>query len=61
MAARSLILSEKTAFEQIWVTNQGTDAHLLSGTCGSLREGLWYRVRGVVINRPVTGPAGTSL
>ncbi|MFZ1897168.1 TiaS agmantine-binding domain-containing protein [Methanoregula sp.] len=58
MAARSLILSEKPAFEQIWVTNQGTDAHLLSGTCGSLREGLSYRVRGVVINRPVTGAGG---
>ena len=58
MAARSLILSEKPAFEQIWVTNQGTDAHLLSGTCGSLREGLSYRVRGVVINRQVTGAGG---
>ena len=27
----------------------------LSGTCGSLREGLSYRVRGVVIDLPVTG------
>ena len=58
MAARSLIGSEKPALEQIWVTNQGTDAHLLSGTCRALREGLSYRVRGVVTGRPSTGAGG---
>ena len=58
MAARSLIESEEPALEQIWVTNQGTDAHLLNGTCGTLREGLSYRVRGVVIGRPSTGAGG---
>ncbi len=58
MMARSLIQSEKPAVEQIWVTNQGTDAHLLAGTCSSLREGLSYRVRGTVTGRPETGPGG---
>ncbi len=58
MMARSLIVSEKPALEQIWVTNQGTDAHLLPGTWGSLREGLSYRVPGTVAGRPVTGPGG---
>jgi len=58
MAARFFIRSEKPAFEQIWVTNQGTDAHLISGTCGALREGLSYRVRGVVTGRPSTGAGG---
>ena len=58
MMARSLIESEKPALEQIWVTNQGTDAHLVPGTCGSLREGISYRVRGVVAGRPATGAGG---
>jgi len=58
MAARSLIVSEKPALEQIWVTNQGTDAHLVPGRCGALREGISYRVRGVVAGRPATGAGG---
>ena len=40
------------------MTNQGTDAHLISGTCGALREGLSNRVRGVVAGRPSTGAGG---
>ncbi len=58
MAARSMIQSEKPALEQIWVTNQGTDAHLLEGTIGSLQEGLSYRVKGNVADEPVTGTGG---
>jgi len=58
MAARSMIQSERPALEQIWVTNQGTDAHLLNETCGALREGLSYRVRGVVESAPKTGTGG---
>jgi len=58
MVARSLIRSEKPALEQIWVTNQGTDAHLLPGTCGELIEGLSYWVHGEVTGRPVTGAGG---
>jgi tRNA(Ile2)-agmatinylcytidine synthase len=58
MAARQMIDSEKPGLEQIWVTNQGTDAHLLSGTIGELREGLSYRVSGTVADPPRTGTGG---
>jgi tRNA(Ile2)-agmatinylcytidine synthase len=58
MAARQMIDSEKPGLEQIWVTNQGTDAHLLSGTIGKLREGLSYMVRGTVADPPGTGTGG---
>ena len=58
MVARSMLRSEEAGIEQIWVTNQGTDAHLLNGTIGSLREGLSYRVRGTVTDGPLTGPGG---
>jgi len=58
MAARQMIASEKPSLEQIWVTNQGTDAHLLDGRIGALREGLSYRVRGIVDRAPVTGAGG---
>ena len=58
MVARSMIQSEKPAIEQIWVTNQGTDAHLLEGAIGSLREGLSYRVWGTVADAHVTGMGG---
>ena len=58
MTARALIDSETPALEQIWVTNQGTDAHLIPGTCNSLREGISYRVKGIVSCRPATGTGG---
>lgn len=58
MAARQMIASEHPSLEQIWVTNQGTDAHLLEGRIGALREGLSYRVRGIVERAPVTGAGG---
>ena len=58
MVARSIVSSEKPALEQIWITNQGTDAHLLDGTIGTLREGLSYRVRGTVQGPPETGMGG---
>jgi tRNA(Ile2)-agmatinylcytidine synthase len=58
MAARQMIDSEIPGLEQIWVTNQGTDAHLLAATIGALREGLSYRVRGTVADPPKTGTGG---
>jgi tRNA(Ile2)-agmatinylcytidine synthase len=58
MAARRMIHSEPSEIEQIWVTNQGTDAHLLDGTIDSLRDGLSYRVQGSVEDTPVTGIGG---
>jgi tRNA(Ile2)-agmatinylcytidine synthase len=58
MAARQMIDSETPGIKQIWVTNQGTDAHLLAGTVGKLREGLSYRVGGTVADPPKTGTGG---
>ena len=58
MAARQLIISEPPGIEQIWVTNQGTDAHLIPGAIGSLKEGLSYRVCGTVADIPKTGTGG---
>jgi len=58
MTARQMIRSEPTGIEQIWVTNQGTDAHLLDAKIGSLCEGLSYRVRGIVDAAPETGSGG---
>lgn len=58
MTARQMIASEQPALEQIWVTNQGTDAHLVGGQIGELREGLSYRVYGHVEGEPSTGSGG---
>jgi tRNA(Ile2)-agmatinylcytidine synthase len=58
MAARQLITSEPSGIEQIWVTNQGTDAHLLPGSIGALREGVSYWVQGIVADVPETGTGG---
>jgi len=58
MAARQMIDSEKPGLEQIWVTNQGTDAHLLDAGIGEIHEGLSYRVRGTVADLPKTGTGG---
>ena len=58
MAARQRIRSEPPGLEQIWVTNQGTDAHLLDAEISELREGLSYRVRGIVDTAPATGTGG---
>jgi len=58
MAARQMIDSEKPGLEQIWVTNQGTDAHLLDAGIGEINDGLSYRVRGTVADLPKTGTGG---
>ncbi len=58
LMARSMIESEPPGISQIWVTNQGTDAHLLAGKIGELREGLSYHVKGTVAGLPVTGTGG---
>jgi tRNA(Ile2)-agmatinylcytidine synthase len=58
MLARSMVRSEKPALEQIWITNQGTDAHLIDGEIGYLKEGCSYRVQGVVTSAPETGIGG---
>lgn len=58
MAARQMIESERPGLEQIWVTNQGTDAHLLSGKTGHLDELLSYYVPGTVTSAPETKVGG---
>ena len=58
MLARSMIESEEPGIEQTWVTNQGTDAHLIPGKIGELCEGLSYHVRGMVADVPATGNGG---
>ncbi len=55
---RSFVSSEPVAFETCWTTNQGTDAHLVPGRCGALRDGRSYAVEGTVAEPPVTGPGG---
>ncbi len=56
--AVSCIRSESFPWGQIWLTNQGTDAHLLTGQIGSLKENSSYQVRGTVLHQPVTGTGG---
>ncbi len=56
--ARSRIRSEEPACEQVFVTNQGTDAHLIPGTIGGLAEGRSYIIPGTVAGEPETGPGG---
>ena len=56
--ARSYIRSEEPACEQVYTTNQGTDAHLVPGVIGELREGRSYLVRGTVAEAAITGPGG---
>ncbi|WP_292364083.1 MULTISPECIES: tRNA(Ile)(2)-agmatinylcytidine synthase [unclassified Methanoculleus] len=56
--ARSSVRSEEPACEQIYTTNQGTDAHLVPGTIKTLREGRSYLVRGTVAGSPTTGAGG---
>jgi len=58
IVARQMVQSEKPGIEQIWVTNQGTDAHILAGRIGELIEGLSYRVQGIVEDVPLTITGG---
>ena len=58
IVAREMVQSEKQGIEQIWITNEGTDAHILSGRVGELQEGLSYRVQGVVADAPSTTTGG---
>lgn len=58
MAARQMILSESPVMEQIWVTNQGTDAHLIPGEIGHLEELRSYSVQGTVTGPPETKEGG---
>jgi len=50
--------SEPVAGRQLFVTNQGTDAHLREGRLGELRDGRAYRVSGRVASHPETREGG---
>jgi tRNA(Ile2)-agmatinylcytidine synthase len=56
--ARMQVNSEPTGVGQIFVTNQGTDAHLVEGEIGALTEGFSYRVTGTVCSHAQTGRGG---
>lgn len=56
--AVSCIRSEPVPWGQFWLTNQGTDAHLIAGTIGALTEGSSYQVKGAVLDQPVTARGG---
>lgn len=56
--ARNLVSSEAPVLEAIFETNQGTDAHLLRGSVGTLEEGRSYSVPGIVASPPKTGIGG---
>ena len=53
----TLLRSEKSAFSQIWRTNQGTDAPLIAYT-GELVGGLSYQIDGSVASVPETRRGG---
>jgi tRNA(Ile2)-agmatinylcytidine synthase len=56
--ARAMVISEPTAFEQVFLTNQGTDAHLLDDRSECLTDGLSYRLQGTVESLARTGRGG---
>ncbi len=52
------IESEPVDRSRLFVTNQGTDGHLCSGTIGELQDGYAYRVDGTVASAPETRRGG---
>lgn len=52
------IQSEPVASSQLFVTNQGTDAHLRDASLGDVRDDRSYRVTGTVAADPVTRAGG---
>lgn len=57
-AVAAAIESEPVADRHLFVTNQGTDAHLRDGTVATVDEGGAYRVRGTVCAAPETRAGG---
>jgi tRNA(Ile2)-agmatinylcytidine synthase len=52
------IESEPVSRRAVFVTNQGTDAHLRDGTISEVRDGRAYRVTGTVVENPETRRGG---
>lgn len=59
--ARSAIISEEPVAEEVYRTNQGTDAHLTDGIIGEMLDGRSYSVWGSVSSFPDTGRGGHVL
>lgn len=57
-AAAALLEHEPTERQSLFRTNQGTDAHLVPGAPGALRDGRSYRVTASVTSQPETRPGG---
>jgi tRNA(Ile2)-agmatinylcytidine synthase len=53
-----MIESEPVDRRQLFVTNQGTDAHLQDGTLETVRDGRSYRLTGTVTEPPETREGG---
>jgi tRNA(Ile2)-agmatinylcytidine synthase len=58
LAVAEEIESEPVASRHLFVTNQGTDAHLQDGTAGTVTDGQAYRVTGTVCAEPTTREGG---
>jgi tRNA(Ile2)-agmatinylcytidine synthase len=56
--ARGFVQAEPAVCEQIYLTNQGTDAHLCAGMIGTLIEGRSYCLSGMVMTRAETLSGG---
>jgi tRNA(Ile2)-agmatinylcytidine synthase len=56
--ARGFVSSEPSVCEQIFLTNQGTDAHLITGVKGTLNEGKSYILSGTILTRSETREGG---
>jgi len=57
-AVAGRIESEPVARRQLFVTNQGTDAHLRDARARETEDGRAYRVDGVVVDGPATAEGG---
>jgi len=56
--AREEVISERPALEQVWITNQGTDVHLIPSQSHNLQEGCSYLLAGTVASAPQTLKGG---
>ncbi|MCX6693720.1 MAG: tRNA(Ile)(2)-agmatinylcytidine synthase [Methanomicrobiales archaeon] len=58
MLAREEVESEPPSIEEVFLTNQGTDAHLVPWTGGPLRDGISYYLEGTLAASPTTARGG---
>jgi len=56
--AREEVISERPSLEQVWITNQGTDSHLIPAQAPDLREGCSSLRAGTVAFDPLTHRGG---